>query len=89
MLSGYVIKTFFGLALGAYMWNENRRRDKKLAGEGKTLGARDGEEEGMNDLTGTFLCLFARSPPSLELIIRLLSACTFAENQNPHFRYLL
>ena len=52
MLAGYVIKTAFGLMLGFYMWNENRRRDRALAAEGKTLNASDGVEEGMNDLTG-------------------------------------
>ena len=55
MLGGYVVKTVTMGALGVYMWNENRRRDKKAKAAGETLSEEErallAEQTAMNDVT--------------------------------------
>jgi len=50
MLAGYCIKTFLGIVLGLYMWNENRRRDK-LFRDSAGASEKDAVEDGMLDRT--------------------------------------
>ncbi|KAH8919299.1 MFS general substrate transporter [Atractiella rhizophila] len=51
MLCGYVIKTAAGIALGVYMWAENKRRDRLQAASGEILTGKEGEKEAMLDKT--------------------------------------
>ncbi|KAJ7267787.1 major facilitator superfamily domain-containing protein [Mycena rebaudengoi] len=55
MMAGYVVKTVCHLALGIYMWNSNRLRDRNAVAAGENISkaerARLAEEEGMKDIT--------------------------------------
>jgi hypothetical protein len=54
ILIGYCVKTVLVMALYAYMWTENRKRDREAAQSGSQLGAeeeRQAIEQGMQDVT--------------------------------------
>ncbi|KAF7297521.1 MFS general substrate transporter [Mycena indigotica] len=56
MMAGYVVKTVCHVLLGAYMWNDNRLRDRVALKTGGELPSEDerarlAEQEGMKDVT--------------------------------------